>query len=134
MEETVALLGDDALDNTFLGVVVEGDGVGVVFGAVLLEIGASDDIVGGVGSAVGVKGLCIEVHLHMVGAEQHAVVVDGAVSVEIGAARVEIHGYRVLGLVFDDMVNGPLRHLHQGVDVGLRPRRNGHQEGQKKGY
>ena len=128
VEEALALLGDDAVDEAALGVVVEADGVGVVFGAVLDEEGTSHGLACRVDAAVGVEDVAVEVEVDAVGTQQHAVVVDDAVAVERGLARLEVHGHRVLGLVLDDALHGVARHMRQGVDVALRQGRVGEEE------
>ena len=106
----------------------------MVFGAVLHEEWTSDNIVGSVGGAVGVEYLAVEVHLHDVGLEEHAVIVNTAVGIEVGTPGGQIHGHRVFGLVLDDLVDGIARNTHQRVDVPLRRHRKRDQQKQKVNY
>ena len=119
MQVAVALLGNDALYDALLRVVVEGDGVGMVFGLGLLEVGAAVHLVGRVAGAVGVQGLVLEVDFHAVGVEGHVVVVDMSFGVEVGAPRLEVHRHRVASLVLYHAAYSIFRHSHQGVDIAL---------------
>ena len=134
VQEPLALLGDDAIDDAFFGDVVESQRVGVVVGAVLAEEGAPHGVAGRVGGAVGMQGVGLEVHLHAVGLQQHAVVVNAAIAVEVGAAALEVHRHRVLRLVFHHLVHAVFRHRHQRVDIHLAPSPRAQRQQQGKHY
>ena len=117
MQESVALLGYHTLYQASLGVIVEGDGIGMVFRLALLEEGPSRDIAGGIGNTMGVDGLACEVHLDSVGLEQHIVVVDLALGIEEGATACEVHCHRITGLVLYNIGQCPIRQTHKGVHI-----------------
>ena len=86
---------------------------------VLLEKGTSHDLAGGVGGAIGMEGLIAEVHFHAVSLQYHIAVIYLAIAVEESATRGEVHGHRVAGLVFDQLVDSIGRDTHQRVDISL---------------
>ena len=102
VEETVALLGDDAGDEAFVGIVVEDDGVRHVFVLALFEEGPAVDLASGVGDGTGAEYLLVEVDTYIVGFEFHAVIFDGAFGEELCLAFVDVDGNGVGGLVMDD--------------------------------
>ena len=90
VEEPVALLGDDARDEAFLGVVVEDDGIGYIFGFVLFEEGVAAHLAVGIQHRLGVEHLFVEINTHIVGLEHHAVIFDIAVVEELRVAFVDV--------------------------------------------
>ena len=106
MEESVALLGDDARDETFVGVVVEHDGVGHVFIVALLEEGAAGGFAIGVGYGLCIERLFVEVHSDFVGLEFHSVIFYNTFVVQLSLALVDVDGNGVGGLVVYDAGEG----------------------------
>lgn len=101
MQESFALLRDDTRDEAFLGAVVEGDGVGYVFGLVLLEEGVSADGSVAVKHRPCMQCLPVEIHAYIVRFQFHSVIQDDAVGVEVGLALAYINHDRVGRLVVD---------------------------------
>ena len=90
VEESVALLGDDARDKALLGVVVEDDCVGYIFGLILFEEGVAVGFAVGVRHRLGIEHLFVEIDANIVGFEHHAVVFDVAVVEKLRVAFVDV--------------------------------------------
>ena len=105
-QESFSLLRDDSGNETFLGPIVEGDGIGNVFGIALFEEGTSADFPAAVGHRPCIEHLPVEVDLDVVGFEGHVVVDDAAVVVELRPSLADVERDGVLGEVVDDMGDG----------------------------
>ena len=106
VQEAIALLGDDAVDDALLGVEVEGDGVGAVFGVALFEIGFAGAAAAAVVHSGGVYDVGVEIDAHGIGFEFHILVMHHTLFVDESATVVEIESHRIFGFVLDDVLHG----------------------------
>lgn len=116
----VALLGGHALDFGLLGGEVVGDGVHLVGGRTLGELGLRDDgpPFQRVGLAVGVDQLGIHVDLHVVGLEVAVLVGDVALVVDVDLFAAQVVDQRIGILTRDGVVEERLGRTRPGGGVG----------------
>ena len=114
VEKPVALLGDDAGDKAFVGVVVKDNGVGHVFVVALLKERSAGGFAVGVGHGLGGERLFVEIDTNVVGRQLHSVIFYDPFVVQLGLAFVDVDGNRVGGFVVHDAGEGAGRVWYDG--------------------